>query len=184
MSRSIPVLLLLLLPSLANAQAHQADLDCHRFTTHHCDRFDAEFAAAQRLFGLPATLFKAIAWTESRCKTRARSPAGAMGVMQLMPNTFAHLKGYTGAEDPWDPIDSIVTGAFYFTQLVHRYGGPDSASAWIHAAVAYNGGPGAVPSPPSAQADDWNKFSTASTHYADQVMSAYLCLRGPMPSTL
>lgn len=180
MSRAA-LLALLTLPTLATGQA---DLGCHRFDTQRCDRYDAEFAAAAQLFDLPAQIFKAIAWTESRCKPRAKSRIGAMGVMQLMPGTFAGLKGYTGARDPWDPVDSIVTGGLYFTQLVHRYGGPTSASAWIHAIVAYNGGPGAVPSPPSPAADDWDKFSTASTHYADRVMSVFLCLGGPPPTGL
>lgn len=176
--------LLLLSSTAANAQSRRnTRIDCSIYTTHLCDRFDPEFSAAEQLFGLPAELFKAVAWTESRCKTRAKSRVGAMGVMQLMPGTFATLRHFTGADDPWDPIDSIATGGLYLTQLVHRYGGPNSASAWIHAAVAYNGGPGAVPSPPSAHADDWHKFSAASTHYADRVMSAFLCLNGPIPTT-
>lgn len=171
-----------MLPALATAQPQIAPaVDCAGFTTHLCDRFDAEFDAASKLFGLPPQLYKAVAWTESRCKARAKSRVGAMGVMQIMPGTFAFLQPYTDATDPWDPLDSIVTGALYLTYLVHRYGGPQSVSAWVHAAVAYNGGPGAVPSAPSPAGDDWDKFSTSSTHYADRVMGAYLCLGGPIP---
>jgi soluble lytic murein transglycosylase-like protein len=176
--------LLLTLGCTAHAQHRDTSIDCSRYTTHLCDVFDPEFIAAQQLFGLPAELFKAIAWTESRCKRRARSPVGAMGIMQIMPGTWATLRRFTDSENPWDPSDSIVTGALYFTQLVHRYGGPNSASAWMHAAVAYNGGPGAVPSPPSHTAGDWDKFSDASSHYADQVLSAFLCLGGPRPTQL
>jgi soluble lytic murein transglycosylase-like protein len=159
-------------------------VNCARFDVHRCDRFDAEFAAASQMFGLPAKLYKAIAWTESRCKTGARSRVGAMGVMQLMPNTFAFLQPYTDAIDPWDPLDSIVTGSFYLTHLIERYGGPHSAGAWLHGIVAYNGGPGAVPSAPSPAGDDWDKFSAPSTHYADQVLTAFFCLGGQSPQAL
>lgn len=173
------LLSVLLLPLCAHAQ-----VDCSRIDVHRCDRFDAEFTAAQQMFGLPAELYKAVAWTESRCKTRAKSRVGAMGLMQLMPGTFTFLQPYTDAVDPWDPLDSIVSGAFYLTQLVERYGGPSSASAWLHGIVAYNGGPGAVPSPPSPSGDDWNKFSKSSTHYADQVLTAFFCLGGKSPTAL
>lgn len=173
-----------LLPSPAAAQPSETQIECERFDVQRCDRFDAAFATAEQLFGLPAALYKAVAWTESRCKTGARSPVGAMGVMQIMPGTFALLQAYSGAQDPWDPLDSIATGALYLTQLVYRYGGPDRASAWIHALVAYNAGPGAVPSPPSPAGDDWDKFSPSSTRYADRVLSAFLCLGGPRPTSL
>lgn len=64
----------------------------------------------------------------------ALSPAGAMGLMQLMPDTAWML----GLDDPWDPEQNIEGGVRYFAQQMDRFQRVDLALA------AYNAGPGAV----------------------------------------
>ena len=91
--------------------------------------------AAQR-FALPAAWIGAVMRAESNGDPRAISPKGAMGLMQIMPQTWAGLRDrYRLGADPYDPHDNIVAGAAYIRELYDRYGSP----GWI---AAYNAGPG------------------------------------------
>jgi len=87
-------------------------------------------------FGLPVDLIEAVIAAESGGQARAVSPAGAMGLMQLMPGTWAQLRGRLGlGTDPFDPADNILAGAAYLRELHDRYGAPGFLAA-------YNAGPG------------------------------------------
>ncbi|UTD30659.1 lytic transglycosylase domain-containing protein [Bradyrhizobium sp. WD16] len=91
--------------------------------------------AAQR-FELPAAWIRAVMRAESDGDPRALSPKGAIGLMQIMPETWAELRvRYRLGDDPYDPHDNIVAGAAYIRELFDRYGSPE----WI---AAYNAGPG------------------------------------------
>ena len=79
-------------------------------------------------------LIRLIMEQESGFDPLALSPAGAIGLMQLMPDTAWVL----GVEDPWDPEENIEGGVRYFADQVDRFGQIDLALA------AYNAGPGAV----------------------------------------
>jgi hypothetical protein len=64
------------------------------------------------------------------------SPAGAMGLMQVMPSTFDELRArYDLGEDPYDPHDNIMAGTAYLRELYDAYGSPGFLAA-------YNAGPG------------------------------------------
>ena len=80
-------------------------------------------------------LLKALVQQESGGNPRAKSKAGAMGVMQLMPAT---AKAF-GVTDPYDAAQNIDAGARYLSQLIQKYNG-NVALALAH----YNGGGGAV----------------------------------------
>jgi hypothetical protein len=74
---------------------------------------------------------------ESRGNSRAVSRAGAMGLMQIMPATWAGLRARYGlGPDPFDVRDNIMAGAAYLREMHDRYG---NASAML---AAYNAGPG------------------------------------------
>lgn len=96
---------------------------------------DAAFEAAGRKYDVDSDLLRAVAWVESGFDVKAVSPKGAMGVMQLMPDT-AKIRGVA---DPFDPAQNINGGAEYLRGLLDAYNGDlDLALA------AYNAGPAAV----------------------------------------
>src|SRR5205085_10508578 len=96
-------------------------------------RIAALLDAAADKYKVPRPLARAIAWVESRGNPMAVSPAGARGVMQLMPATAKQL----GVTDPHDPEQNIDAGVRYYAQLMARYGERSGLAA-------YNWGPGNV----------------------------------------
>ena len=89
---------------------------------------------AARKAELPPAIVHAVAKAESGYRQDAISPKGAIGMMQLMPNTAAMLQA-----DPRDPEQNTQAGAMYLREMLVKYDG-DVAKAL----AAYNAGPGAV----------------------------------------
>jgi soluble lytic murein transglycosylase-like protein len=86
--------------------------------------------AAQR-FGVPAPWIEAVMRAESAGDTRAVSPKGAMGLMQIMPATWAELRArYDLGADPYDPRDNILAGAAYLREMHDRFGSPGFLAAY------------------------------------------------------
>ena len=97
--------------------------------------FAAFVAEASRRFGIPAAWIRAVMRAESFGDARAISPKGAIGLMQIMPETWAGLRQrYRLGADPYDAHDNIIAGAAYLRELHDRYGIPGFLAA-------YNAGP-------------------------------------------
>ena len=96
---------------------------------------DAIFEEAAERYNVPLNLLKAIGKAESGFNANAVSPAGAQGVMQLMPSTARAL----GVDDPFDARSNIMGGARYIAEKLNQYNGDIEL-----ALAAYNAGSGNV----------------------------------------
>jgi soluble lytic murein transglycosylase-like protein len=97
--------------------------------------FRREIHTAASYNAVEESLIRAIIHAESAYQPDARSPKGAQGLMQLMPETAAELR----VANPYDPAANIDGGARYLSQLLAEFKGDLDL-----AAAAYNAGPGAV----------------------------------------
>jgi soluble lytic murein transglycosylase-like protein len=93
--------------------------------------FLAAFASAESKYGLPPDLLNRVAYQESRYNPEAKSPVGAVGIMQFMPATAAEF-----GINPADPFQSIDAAGRYLAQLYKMF------KSWPLAIAAYNWGPG------------------------------------------
>lgn len=104
------------------------------------DRWQPHIAEASRKYDVPEIWIRAVMRAESAgCTSKEghpiRSSAGAMGLMQLMPATWADLRRQHGlGEDPDDPRNNVLAGTAYLRELADRFGVPG-------AFAAYNAGP-------------------------------------------
>lgn len=95
---------------------------------------------ASERFGVPVAWIEAVMRAESRGRTHLngrpiRSSAGAMGLMQLMPATWAEMRARLGlGRNPDEPRDNILAGTFYLRLMYERFGYPGLFGA-------YNAGP-------------------------------------------
>ncbi len=106
------------------------------------ERWQPLIAEASARTGVPASWIERVMSVESGGRTMLRgrsitSPVGAMGLMQLMPRTWADMRARLGlGTDPYDPQDNILAGTLYLRLMYDRFGYPGLFGA-------YNAGPGA-----------------------------------------
>jgi soluble lytic murein transglycosylase-like protein len=104
--------------------------------TNPVNPYAGYIAEASRRFGIPESWIRAVMRVESRGQVKAVSPKGAIGLMQIMPETWAGLRlRYRLGRNPRDPHDNILAGAAYLREMHDRFG----AAGFL---AAYNAGPG------------------------------------------
>lgn len=104
------------------------------------DRWRSFITEASRRFGIPQSWIRAVMAAESGGHTildgrPITSSAGAMGLMQVLPDTYAEMRQRLSlGADPYDPHDNILAGAAFLRAMYDRYGYPGVFAA-------YNAGP-------------------------------------------
>lgn len=97
--------------------------------------YEGLIEAASRKYNISSNVIKAVIKAESGFNSTAVSKVGAMGLMQLMPDTAEAL----GVKDAFDPSENIDAGAKYLKNMLSEFGGNLEL-----ALAAYNAGPNSV----------------------------------------
>jgi Transglycosylase SLT domain len=125
-------------PTISDSASHGNSIEADAAGTSQteCEALIAvSIKHASRKYNLPEKLIENVIQAESNFRVDAVSPAGAQGLMQLMPGTAKEL----GVNDPFDVRQNIDGGAGYLRQMMDRFGGDVKL-----ALAAYNAGPGTV----------------------------------------
>ncbi|MFV8817751.1 lytic transglycosylase domain-containing protein [Haliea sp. E17] len=104
-------------------------------TPLHLSAFKDIIDTTANEFGIDPALVRAVIHAESAFQSNAKSRAGALGLMQLMPDTASDM----GVADPYSPQENIQGGVRYLAWLLEKNHGDTTL-----ATAAYNAGPGAV----------------------------------------
>ena len=112
----------------------RSTVDWHN-TPLHLSAFKTSIDAAAKDFGIDPALVRAVIHAESAFQPNARSRVGALGLMQLMPDTASDM----GVSNPLSPEENIQGGVRYLAWLLEKTRGNTTL-----ATAAYNAGPGAV----------------------------------------
>jgi len=142
--------------------------------------YAAFVAEASQRFSVPAAWIRAVMRVESNGNQRAVSSAGAMGLMQIMPDTWADLRARYGlGHDPFDPHDNILAGAAFLHEMHDRYGSAGFLAAYNCGQACYdNHLATGRPLPPETVA-----YVTALLPLFDNPAAAMAAL-GPAPSVV
>jgi len=119
----------------AAEQAADADSDTEPTDVLESTPYGEIIAAVSEAHGVDPMLVRALIQVESNYRPRARSPKGAMGLMQLMPSTAREYK----VRNPFDPKANIEAGIKHLKSLIDRFAGKVELGL-----AAYNAGEGAV----------------------------------------
>ncbi len=117
------------------AMAQTSPVEPSAGTLPQTQSVDSLVDEASHRFSIPALWIRSVMQVESGGDANALSPKGAIGLMQIMPETYAALRQAFGlGADPYQPRDNIMAGAAYLRKMLDLYG----TSGFL---AAYNAGP-------------------------------------------
>jgi soluble lytic murein transglycosylase len=153
------VTLLLLVAGIAGAGVFVSEPDWY-LRARYPLRYEHIVVGHSENYRLDPALVAAVIYQESKFKPEARSQAGAIGLMQLLPDTAEGIAVRTGGskfrvEDLDDPEINVRYGSWYLRHLLDKYGSEEQALA------AYNGGQGN---------EDRGVRYAETQHYVDRVL--------------
>lgn len=119
---------------------------------------------ASRKYGVDKDFIKAVIKAESSFDPKAKSHAGAMGLMQLMPGTAKEM----GVSNPYDIEENVDGGTKYLRGLLDMYGNSKEL-----ALAAYNAGPGTVKTRGVQDKGDIDRMPSETKNYVKNVMKYY-----------
>ena len=119
---------------------------------------------ASKNYGVDSNLILAIIKQESDFDANSTSSSGAAGLMQIMPQNFAHV----GITDEYDVDQNINGGTKMLKEYLNQYGGNTEL-----ALMAYNGGPGTMQKRGVSSAADLYKMPNETQNYVPKVMGYY-----------
>jgi hypothetical protein len=154
-----PLMAQLALPKIESSKICQE-------TQHHDDysggtNLNEVISDAARAHGVDEALVRSVIKVESNFNPNSTSPKGAMGMMQLMPETAREL----GVQNAYDPVENIRAGTRYLKSLLNRYDGNIPL-----ALAAYNWGIGNLEKRPG-------QMPIETKLYIDQVTSHYSAIK-------
>lgn len=115
-------------------------------------------------YGVDPKFVLGIIKAESNFNPKDTSPVGAMGLMQLMPETASYL----GVKNPYDIDDNIKGGVKYISQKINQYNGSKEM-----ALMAYNAGSGTMQRRGVTSTKDLYKMPSETRNYVPRVMGYY-----------
>jgi membrane-bound lytic murein transglycosylase B len=121
-------------------------------------------STASKKYGVDSNLILAIIKQESDFDANSTSSSGAAGLMQIMPQNFAHV----GITDEYDVDQNINGGTKMLKEYLNQYGGNTEL-----ALMAYNGGPGTMQKRGVSSAADLYKMPNETQNYVPKVIGYY-----------
>ena len=122
--------------SINSAEAQNVEPSTAAQHVIHTRSVGNDVLEASRRFSIPVAWIRAVIRVESGGHANAVSPKGALGLMQLMPSTYAAMRARYGlGADPLQPHDNIIAGTAYLREMLDCYG----EAGFL---AAYNAGPG------------------------------------------
>lgn len=152
------------------------ELAPHPFSEDQLERILAVqeiVAAAATEHGVDPALINGLIWVESKFEPKAKGPAGARGLMQLMPKTAAAMAERLGRKrDYYNPDFSIHAGTLLLSRLLDRFDGDETL-----ALAGYNRGGGTV----SKWVAAGEPLPEGAQHFTERVLEAKSWFERPLP---